>query len=369
MAKLFTPFTLKSITLRNRIVASPMCQYSAVNGVISDWHRVHLPMLARGGVALVITESTAVSPEGRISPEDAGIWNDEQAQAWAGVVPLIKAAGAIAGIQLGHAGRKASANAPWEGDDHIPEDDPRGWEIIGPSPIAMGHNLPRTPREMTIEDIKRVQADFVRAAERALDAGFEWLELHFGHGYLAQSFYSTWSNTRTDDYGGSFENRARFILETLAAVRAVWPDHLPLTARFGVTEFDGTNDLEEGIEMVRRMKQAGLDLIDVSGGFSTREATIPFGPCFMAPIAERVRREADIPAGTSWFISEPQQAEDLIAQDKLDLVYLARSLLANPHWPYHAALDLGVDKASWTLPAPYAHWLGRYRPSAPSSRL
>ena len=369
MAKLFTPFTLKSVTLRNRIVASPMCQYSAVDGVVNDWHRVHLTTLARGGVSLVITESTAISAEGRISPGDAGIWTDEQAEAWAEIVPLIKAAGAVPGMQLGHAGRKASSNKPWEGDDHIPESDPRGWEIVAPSPIAIGHNLPRVPREMTTEDIRRVQADYVRAAERARDAGFEWLELHFAHGYLAQSFFSTWSNHRVDEYGGSFENRARFQLETLSAVRKVWPEHLPLTARFGVTEFDGTNDLDEGIEMVRRMKQAGLDLIDVSGGFSTREVTIPFGPGFMVPIAERVRQEAAIPAGTSWFISEPQQAEALIAEDRLDLVYLARPLLANPHWPYHAALDLGVDKASWTLPAPYAHWLGRYRPSAPSSRL
>ena len=361
MSALFTPYTLKGVTLRNRIVVSPMCQYSADDGVINDWHHVHLTSLARGGSALVIAEASAVSPEGRITPGDAGIWNDAQAERWSHTVASIKAAGAVPGIQIAHAGRKASANRPWEGDDHMAEGDPRGWPIIAPSAIAFGGTLPKVPTAKTIADIERVKADFVEAAKRALSAGFEWLELHFAHGYLAQSFFSTWSNKRDDQYGGDIDGRGRFLLETLAAVREVWPDHLPLTARFGVTEFDGSDDLEEGIEMVRRFKATGLDLIDVSMGFSTASATIPWGPSFMGPIAERVRKETDLPATTSWFVSDAAQAEALIVEGKTDLVSLGRPLLANPHWPYHAAIALGVDKAAWTLPAPYAHWLERYR--------
>ncbi|MBD8688331.1 MULTISPECIES: NADH:flavin oxidoreductase/NADH oxidase [unclassified Rhizobium] len=361
MSSLFTPFTLKDVTLRNRIVVSPMCQYSAENGTINDWHYVHLAGLARGGAGLIVAEATAVSPEGRITPGCAGIWSDEQIEPWKKAVGLMKAAGAVPGIQIAHAGRKASANRPWEGDDHIPESDPRGWETIAPSAVAFGANLGKVPQAMEIADIERVKADFVAAAKRALAAGFEWLELHFAHGYLGQSFFSTWSNKRTDNYGGDFDGRARFLLETLAAVREVWPEHLPLAARFGVTEFDGSDDLEEGIEMVRRFKDGGLDIIDVSIGFSTPTANIPWGPAFMAPIAQRVRREVGLPATTSWLISEAKQANSLIEDDVIDLVSLGRPLLANNHWPYQAALELGIEKPSWTLPAPYAHWLERYR--------
>lgn len=363
MPSLFSPFTLKDVTLKNRMVVSPMCQYSAIDGVVNDWHHVHLSGLARGGAALVIAEATAVSPEGRITPGCAGIWTDAQAEAWRKIVASVKAAGSVPGIQIAHAGRKASANRPWEGDDHIAADDARGWPTIAPSAVAFGGGLPKVPEAMTLADIERVKADFVAAARRALDAGFEWLELHFAHGYLAQSFFSTWSNLRTDAYGGDFEGRARFLIETLAAVREVWPEHLPLAARFGVTEFAGQDDLEEGIELVRRLKAAGLDFIDVSIGFSTPTAKIPWGPALMAPIAQRVRRETGLPATTSWFISEPRQADELVAGGTVDLVTLGRPLLANPHWPYRAALELGVDKAAWTLPAPYAHWLERYRSS------
>ncbi|WP_398494831.1 NADH:flavin oxidoreductase/NADH oxidase [Variovorax sp.] len=363
MPSLFSPFTLKDVTLKNRMVVSPMCQYSAIDGVVNDWHHVHLSGLARGGAALVIAEATAVSPEGRITPGRAGIWTDAQAEAWRKIVASVKAAGAVPGIQIAHAGRKASANRPWEGDDHIADDDARGWQTIAPSAVAFGGGLPKVPEAMTLADIERVKADFVAAARRALGAGFEWLELHFAHGYLAQSFFSTWSNLRTDAYGGDFEGRARFLIETLAAVREVWPERLPLAARFGITEFAGQDDLEEGIELVRRLKAAGLDFIDVSIGFSTPKAKIPWGPALMAPIAQRVRRETGLPATTSWFISEPRQADELVAGGTVDLVTLGRPLLANPHWPYRAALELGVDKAAWTLPAPYAHWLERYRSS------
>ncbi len=361
MPSLFTPLTVKDVTLRNRIAVSPMCQYSADFGLINDWHQVHLAGLARGGAALVIAEATAVAPEGRITPGCAGLWNDAQGEAWSRAVAAIKAAGAVPGIQIAHAGRKASANRPWEGDDHIAADDPRGWETIAPSAIAMGGGLSKLPRAMSLADIERVKADFVATAQRALAAGFEWLELHFAHGYLAQSFFSTWSNKRNDGYGGDFAGRSRFALETLAAVRAVWPEHLPLSARLGVTEFDGSDDLEEGIELVRRMKANGLDVIDVSVGFSTPTANVPWGPAFMAPIADRVRREAGLTTTTSWFISEPAQADALIAEGKVDFVSLGRPLLENPHWPYRAARELGVEKAAWTLPTPYAHWLERYR--------
>jgi 2,4-dienoyl-CoA reductase-like NADH-dependent reductase (Old Yellow Enzyme family) len=363
MPALFEPLKLKDVTLRNRIAVPPMCQYTAKDGLINDWHRVHLAGLARGGAGLVIVEATAVSPEGRITPGCTGLWTDEQAQAFVPVVQAIKAAGAVPGIQLAHAGRKASANVPWEGDDHIAADDPRGWQTIAPSAIAFGAHLPKVPRAMTLQDIARVQADFVAAAKRARDAGFEWLELHFAHGYLAQSFFSVHANQRDDGYGGSLENRSRFLLETLAAVREVWPEHLPLTARFGVIEYDGRDEetLAESIGLAKGFKQRGLDLLSVSVGFSTPNANIPWAPAFLAPIAERVRREAGIPVSSAWGIDTPELAQRVLENEQLDLVMVGRAHLADPHWPYKAARALGVERASWTLPAPYAHWLERYQ--------
>ncbi|GBQ90632.1 NADH:flavin oxidoreductase [Gluconacetobacter johannae DSM 13595] len=365
MPDIFTPFTLKGRTLRNRIAVSPMCQYVATDGVPGDWHAVHYAGLARGGAGLVTIEATAVSPEGRITPGCAGLWNDAQADAFAAIARSIADAGAVPGIQIGHAGRKASANRPWEGDDHIAPDDPRGWPTIAPSAVAFGANLPKVPHAMTQDDIVRVRADFVAAARRARDAGFGWLMLHFAHGYLAQNFLSPHSNHRADSYGGSFDNRARFLLETLAAVREVWPEDRPLSARLGVIEYDGRDDqtLDEAIELVRRFRTAGLDFIDVSIGFSTPAAHIPWGPAFLAPVARRVRAEGGLPASTSWYIDRPDQADALIRDDALDLVTLGRPLLENPHWPYAAARTLGRTDAAWTLPAPYAHWLARYRPT------
>ena len=362
MSSLFEPFKLKDVTLRNRIAVPPMCQYTAQDGLINDWHQAHLTGLARGGAGLVIVEATAVSPEGRITPGDTGLWSDEQARAFVPVVEAIKAAGAVPGIQIAHAGRKASANVPWEGDDHISADDPRGWPTIAPSAIPFGANLPKTPKSMMLEDIARVRADFVAAARRARDAGFQWLELHFAHGYLGQSFFSVHSNQRDDIYGGSLENRSRFLLETLAAVREVWPEHLPLTARFGVIEFDGRDDetLAESIELAKGFKREGLDMLSVSVGFSTPAADIPWAPAFLAPIAERVRREANLPVSSAWGIGTPELAERALQDGQLDLVMVGRAHLANPHWPYHAARALGIERPSWTLPAPYAHWLERY---------
>ena len=363
MSALFQPFKLKDLTLRNRIAIPPMCQYSATDGVVNDWHRVHYPALARGGAGLLIVEATAVSPEGRISPNCTGLWNNAQAAALAPIAASIKAAGAVPGIQIGHAGRKASANRPWEGDDHIAADDVRGWATISPSATAFGANLPKVPRAMTVEDIARVREDFVAAARRALEAGFEWLELHFAHGYLAQSFFSVHANQRDDAYGGSFDNRSRFLLETLQAVRKVWPEHLPLTARFGVLEYDGRDEetLAESIELTRQFKREGLDLLSVSVGFSTPTANIPWAPAFLAPIAERVRREAGLPVASAWGIDNPATADATVRDGQLDLVMIGRAHLANPHWPMQAARALGVERPTWVLPAPYAHWLERYR--------
>jgi 2,4-dienoyl-CoA reductase-like NADH-dependent reductase (Old Yellow Enzyme family) len=359
MAKLFSEFSLKDVTLRNRIVVSPMCQYSAQDGVPNDWHLVHLGARAIGGAGLVIAEATGVSPEGRITPGCTGLWNDQQAAAWAPVASFVKRHGAVAGIQIGHAGRKASANLPWEGDDHMPASDPRAWQPLGPSALAFGGDLPRVPHEMTKQEISGLQADFVAAAQRALSAGFEWLVLHFAHGYLAQSFFSPIANKRTDEYGGSFDNRARLLIDTLKAVREVWPEKYPLTVRLGVSDFnEASQPMEESIELVKRFKQNGLDLIDVSLGFNSPDVSgVPWGPAFMAPFAQRIKAEAAIATAVGWFVNEPQQAEDIVAKGQADLVLLAHKELDDPHFPYHAAKALGVTEPQNVLPPQYAHWL------------
>lgn len=362
MADLFSSYELKNAKLRNRIAIPPMCQYMADAGIANEWHNVHYPTLARGGSGLVIVEATAVSPEGRITPKCLGLWNDRQAEALSKIAASIKSAGATPGIQLAHAGRKASANVPWEGDDHIPDSNPQGWATIAPSAKAFGGNLSKVPRAMTVDDIKRVQADYVASAKRAVASGFEWIELHFAHGYLAQSFFSKHSNLRTDSYGGNFENRARFSKETIAAVKEVLPENFPLTARFGVIEFDGRDEetLAESIQLIREWKDLGLDMVSVSIGFSTPDAKIPWGPAFLAPIAERVRLEAKIPVSSAWGFGAPKLADAAIRNQQLDLVMIARAHLENPNWPYYAAMQLKKEKPSWVLPAPYAHWLERY---------
>ncbi|MDH7637758.1 NADH:flavin oxidoreductase/NADH oxidase [Sphingomonas oryzagri] len=362
MTALFTPFTLKDITLRNRIAVPPMCQYSAVDGAVTDWHLPHYAGMARGGAGLVIVEATAVSPEGRITPGCTGLWNDTQAEGMAAIAGAIRAAGSVPGIQIGHAGRKASANLPWEGDDHIPNDAPGGWQTISPSAIAFGGGLPKVPTEMSLADIERVKADFVAAAIRARDAGFEWLELHFAHGYLAQSFFSIHANTRTDAYGRDAEARGRFLVETLQAVRAVWPERLPLTARFGVIEYDGRDEetLGEAIALVKRFKADGLDFVNVSMGFSTIEARVPWSDGFMAPIAQRIRTETGLPVATAWGMDKPEIATAAVDGGQMDLVMVGRGHLADPHYPFRLARDLGIPKSSSLLPDPYAYWLARY---------
>ncbi|WP_313169158.1 NADH:flavin oxidoreductase/NADH oxidase [Massilia oculi] len=363
MTALFTPFTLKSVTLRNRIAVPPMCQYSAVDGVTNDWHLSHYASIARGGAGLVIVEATAVTPEGRITPGCAGLWNDEQVAGMAAIAAGIKAAGAVAGIQIGHAGRKASANRPWDGNAHIPNDAPDGWQTIAPSALAFGGDLSKVPQEMTLDDIARVRQGFVDAARRALAAGFEWLELHFAHGYLAQSFLSPHSNRRDDQYGGDLDGRGRFLLETLAAVREVWPQHLPLTARMGVIEYDGRDEetLAESIELTRRMREAGLDMLNVSVNFTVPDVKIPWGPGFLAPVAKRVREEAGLPVASSWYIGDPQVANQAVAGEQIDLVMIGREHLADPHYAFRAAKELGVDNPFAILPPQYGWWLERYR--------
>lgn len=339
-----------------------MCQYSAVDGVPNEWHRVHLGALATGGASLVIAEATAVSPEGRITPGCTGLWNDAQAEAFAPIVQFIEKHGVVPGIQIAHAGRKASANKPWEGDNHIDAGHPDAWEPIAPSAVAFGAHLPRVPREMTVDDIARVREAFAASAGRALEAGFKWLELHFAHGYLGQSFFSPLANKRTDEYGGSFRNRARFLLETLAAVRRVWPENLPLTARLGTIDYvEGEQPMEESIELIRLMKAEGLDLIDVSMGFNTPDVSgVPWGEhAFLGPVAQRIRKEVGIPAATSWNISDPQKTDELIRSEQVDLVLLGKGLLSDPHWPYHAAQALGVEMPQRLLPDQYAWWLKR----------
>lgn len=355
MASLFNEFRLKDVVLRNRVAVSPMCQYSSDNGFPNDWHFVHLGSRAVGGAGLVVVEATAVSPEGRISPADSGIYLDDHVPHFAKIAGFLKQHGAVPGIQIAHAGRKASVNKPWEGDNHI-DSDKGGWDTIAPSAEASGGNLPKVPKEMTGEDIARIQNAFVDAAKRALAAGFEWLELHFAHGYLAHEFYSPLANHRTDRYGGSFENRSRFLVETHAAVRKVWPERFPLTTRLSVTDWiEGGVTVEESIELLRRLKSDGLDLVDVSHGFVTPDISkVPWGPGFMIPISSRIRREAEIPTAVGWLISEPQQAEDAVRDGHADLVMLAREMLRDPYWPYHAALKLGDEKAATILPVQYA---------------
>lgn len=355
MAKLFDEYRLKDVTLRNRIAVSPMCQYSSEDGFPNDWHLVHLGSRAVGGAGLVVVEATAVSPEGRISPADSGIYSDAHVEPFARVAGFLKRHGAVPGIQLAHAGRKASANKPWEGDGHIGADQ-GGWDTIAPSAVAFGGNLPKVPRAMTADDIRRVQDAFVASTGRALAAGFEWLELHFAHGYLAHEFYSPLANTRTDRYGGSFDNRIRFLLETFAAVRNVWPERLPLTARLSVTDWvDGGVTVEESVELLRRLKAAGLDLVDVSHGFVTPDiSTVPWGPGFMIPVAGCIRREAGLPTAVGWLISEAEQAEGAVRDGHADVVMLAREMLRDPYWPYHAALQLGDERAGAVLPVQYA---------------
>jgi len=346
---LFQPLTVRSVTLRNRIGVSPMCQYSSEDGVANEWHFVHLGSRAVGGASLVIAEATAVSPEGRITPGDAGLWAEKHIEPIARINRFLKQHGAVPGIQIAHAGRKASAARPWEGGAHL-ADDQGGWPTVAPSAIAFGGTLAKVPRAMTEADIAKVQSDFVAAAKRAATAGAEWLELHFAHGYLTNTFLSPLSNQRTDRYGGSFENRIRFAVETAHAVRAVWPEKFPLAARLSCSDWvDGGWDIEQSVELSRRLKAEGVDLIDCSSGGIVPDAKIPVAPGYQVPFAEKIRRAANLPTAAVGFITEPKQADEIIRSGQADIVLLARELLRDPYWPMHAAKTLGhADK----LPPP-----------------
>jgi 2,4-dienoyl-CoA reductase-like NADH-dependent reductase (Old Yellow Enzyme family) len=361
MPGLFDSFTLKRITLRNRIAASPMCQYQAEDGRVTDWHLPHYTALARGGAGLVVVEATAVSPEGRITPGDLGLWSDAHTEGVAAIAKAISGAGAVAGVQLGHAGREAGCTPPWEGGAPLAAADPRAWQPIAPSAVPLIAEQPHMPRAMSLEDIHRVQQDFVDAARRALAAGFQWIELHFAHGFLAQSFLSPHSNRRDDAYGGSLKNRARFLGETVAAVRRVWPADLPLTARLGVLEFDGHDDvnLAESTQVLRWLEAEGLDLVDVGIGFSTL-SPIPWAPNLLVDTAADMARATGLKTTTSWLITDATDADRAVREHKVDFVMVARRLLDNPHWPRQAARELGV--AEQVLPTPYAYWLENWSP-------
>lgn len=359
MPHLFDSYTLKDVRLRNRIAVAPMSQYSAVDGVVNDWHLVNLGARAAGGAGLAIAEASAVVPEGRITSGCAGLWRDDHIEPWKRVADFVRAQGTVPGIQLAHAGRKASAQPPWKGGTHLDADDSSAWEPVGPSARAYGGKLPRGPRELSRDELAALPGRFAEAAERARHAGFDWLELHFAHGYLVNSFLSPLANHRDDDYGGSFDNRCRLALEIFDAVRAVWSENLPLTVRLGVCDFDEAGQtLEEGIELARRLKDAGMDLLDVSLSLNQEDSSgVPWGPGFMLPVAERIRREVDIPVAVGWMIDDPKMADEAIHRGQTDLFIPARPILADPHWPYHAAQALGREAPETLLPDQYAAWL------------
>ena len=337
---LFTPLALRDVTLRNRIAASPMCQYSAVDGVPNDWHFVHLGGLATGGAGLVIAEATAVTPEGRISPHCTGLWNDTQLEAWVRITQFLRAQGAVAGIQLGHAGRKGSTRRPWEGSGSVPNG---GWTPVAPSAVAFSTNYPM-PLALDAAGVAGVITAFRDAARRALAAGFQLIELHGAHGYLLHEFLSPLANHRTDAYGGPFAHRTRLMLEVVAAVREVWPEHLPLLVRLSATDWvEGGWSVEETVELARLLRTSGVDLIDTSSGGLSPEQQIPVGPGYQVPFARRVRHEAGIATGAVGLITDPAQAEAIVRDGDADLVLMARELLRNPRWPLAAAKALGVD--------------------------
>lgn len=341
MSKLFEKYKIRGIEFRNRIWVSPMCQYSSNDGMPTNWHLVHLGSRAVGGAGLIIQEATAVSPEGRISPSDAGIWSDEHAEAYKEITKFIKEQGAVAGIQIAHAGRKASTAEPWNGGKGIDENN-RGWQTIAPSSIAFADDYPM-PREMTVEDIEKITEDFAKAAERAVKAGFEVIEIHAAHGYLLHEFLSPISNQRKDEYGGSLENRMRFPLAVAQKVRAAVPENLPVFIRISATDWTENGwDLEQSIEFSKKLKEIGIDLIDVSTGGNVLTAKIPVAPNYQVSFAAEIRKQVGIATGAVGMITGAKQSEEILQKGEADAILIAREFLRDPYFPFTAAKELGV---------------------------
>lgn len=349
MSRLFDPLNLRGVEFRNRIFMSPMCQHCAMDSIPGDWHFAHYAARAAGGAGLVIVEATAIAPEGRISPGDIGIWSDEQARAFQRITRFIQQQGAVAGIQIAHAGRKGSTDIPWKGGEPLGEEK-GGWSIVAPSPIPFSprHKVPRALSGADLQDLLGV---YEASARRCLDAGFQVIEVHMAHGYLLHEFLSPITNKRTDAYGGSFENRVRFPMEVARVVRKAWPDDLPVFVRISAMDWvEGGWDLEQSIRLARALKEIGIDFVDCSSGGLVEDAVIPAGPGFQVPFAAAVREKAEIPTGAVGLITSPTQADQIVATGQADAVLLGRVLLRDPYWALHAARTLGAD----------VHWPPQY---------
>jgi 2,4-dienoyl-CoA reductase-like NADH-dependent reductase (Old Yellow Enzyme family) len=358
MPGLFDALALRDLTFRNRIFVSPMCQYSSIDGLANDWHLVHLGSRAVGGAALVMCEATAVTADGRISPQDLGIWNDAQADSLRPIVRFIKQQGAIPGMQIAHAGRKGSTKRPWEGQGAIPAEE-GGWTPLGPDGHSFAPNYPQ-PHALTLGEARGIVSAFRAAAHRARDTGIELLEVHAAHGYLLHEFMSPLSNSRTDVYGGSFDNRIRFCLEVVDAVRSEWPDRFPMFVRISATDWaPGGWDVEQSVELARRLRARGVDMIDCSSGGNVAHQQLALAPGYQVPFAERIRREAGVPTGAVGLITAPAQADAVVREERADAVFLARALLRDPYWPLHAAHELGA-----TVP-----WPSQYLRAAPQKQV
>ncbi len=342
MAKLFEPLTIRSVTLKNRIVVSPMCQYSSVDGFANDWHLVHLGSRAIGGAGLIITEACSVSPEGRISPEDLGIWKDEHIAFLQKITRFITENGSLPGIQLAHAGRKASSASPWKGGQPISINE-GGWQTVAPSAVAFNEEaLP--PLELTKERISKVIEDFKTATERAMAAGFKLIEVHAAHGYLLHEFLSPLSNFRTDEYGGSFDNRIRLLVEVIKAVKEIWPEELPLFVRISASDWiEGGWTIEDSVKLVSILQQSGVDVIDCSSGGIVRHVKIPLQPGYQVPFAKKIKQQTGVLTGAVGLITRAQQAEDILNNNEADLIFLARAFLRDPYFALHAASELNSE--------------------------
>lgn len=378
MPNLFSPYTLKGVTLRNRIVMSPMTMYRSTDGKMDDFHVSYLGARAAGGFGLVFPEQVAITPDGRTSTTCSGIWKDDQIEGHKRVTDTIKMFGGVAAIQLGHTGRKGSEVPKYKtidgypGGSQLPPDHPQGWTCRAPSAIPYGGDHSFPVHELTKDEIKDLYKSYADAALRAVDAGYQWLEMHYAHGYLGASFFSPLANQRTDEYGGSLENRTRFHLEALDAVREVWPAEYPLTMRLGADDLnpDGTQ-FEDAITAIGWMKEHGLDLADISLGFNTDDMrNNPMGKqAFMLSRAERLKSEVDIPIATSWNLGVPEKADEVIQSGIIDLAFLGRPALSNPHWPVWAARELGYDNPFQLVPDDWRWWLENFRGHEPSIGL